>query len=57
MRVIEVDIFARDQMQLHRRVMMCMHVCVYSPYVVLEVGMDGCTLYTGVGSTLWAWYA
>ena len=34
-----------------------MHACTDASYVVLELGMDVCTLYTGVGSTLWAWYA
>ena len=34
-----------------------MHACMHASYAVLEVGMDGCILYTGVGSTLWAWYA
>ena len=30
---------------------------MYASYVVLELGMDGWILYTGVGSTRWAWYA
>ena len=34
-----------------------MHACMYASYAVLEASMDGCMLYTGVGSTLWAWYA
>ena len=35
----------------------CLQACMYGSYVVLEACMDACELYTGVGSTLWAWYA
>ena len=40
-----------------RIVLTCMQECMYASSVVLELGMDGCMLYTGVGSTLWVWYA
>ena len=40
-----------------RSVLTCMHACMDASDVVLQVHMDGWMLYTGVGSTLWAWYA